>query len=562
MHVSDYVFMKKLLIYFILLSLLFGLFLLIFLASFGGVDDADWGLDPAWSMYFPLELAAEKIQEFFTFGAQNKARLHIELAGERLSETIMILRRSGANATFGEEMSKRGAEKAQELFRRHMKKAVAILVEEKSKDEDMLWLAQELDSILETKEAEIKDAFDKKLDVMNGRELDIFEEIQVSFGAGDDARAQKFLDEFAQLNQKSKKELLEQAEIDIMKRFVFEKEKLERLLEPKIAAEKIIVRVEDVKSALLEKVKKEHITLPKADLKEFEKLLKEAQGSFAKSDFESARKSAREAEEKFDAVQQKFIELKRAPVVLTIDFAGTGSGSFQTTAYGGNSLSEDKFCDPCKKKFDRGTLVVIKAITAEGSKFTGWSGACSETSSCVVLLDSNKNVSINFTSKKPLVQKLPMYRYTHPLAGFSIDYPQTLKVVAAVEAGSKCAEITCFLVFKNPAYGEEGVNYIFVLLLADLKLTPETSEASLKKDVTEGKATPVKIGNRTIYKYSATSETALGLYKSFGIDPSREQFIYVVNAGDRAVIIGFRNPPPGAPASYSDYLDIQSLVIP
>ena len=80
-----------------------------------------------------------------------------------------------------------------------------------------------------------------------------------------------------------------------------------------------------------------------------------------------------------------------------------------------------------------------------------------------------------------------------------------------------------------------------------------------------GEATIVTIGGKKINKYVAEPSpppSALKLYQSFGFEVSRQRTLYVFTSGDAVVIIGFQKPPPGAPANYNDYLDIQSLKVP
>lgn len=76
----------------------------------------------------------------------------------------------------------------------------------------------------------------------------------------------------------------------------------------------------------------------------------------------------------------------RPPLVtLTINQAGTGTGSVFATPAGGS--------------YDQGTTVSIAATAATGSTFSGWSGACAGTTSpCSLLMDANKTVTATFTN--------------------------------------------------------------------------------------------------------------------------------------------------------------------
>ena len=76
---------------------------------------------------------------------------------------------------------------------------------------------------------------------------------------------------------------------------------------------------------------------------------------------------------------------------LTLTKNGNGAGSVTSTPAGID-------CGPtCSSDFDYGTEVTLTAAAAEGSTFTGWSGAgCSGTGSCVVTMDQAHSVSASF----------------------------------------------------------------------------------------------------------------------------------------------------------------------
>ena len=75
---------------------------------------------------------------------------------------------------------------------------------------------------------------------------------------------------------------------------------------------------------------------------------------------------------------------------LTITKTGTGSGTVTGT---GISCGDD-----CTEDYLNGTSVTLSAKADSGSRFTGWSGACSGTSSCKVTLSAAKDVTATFTS--------------------------------------------------------------------------------------------------------------------------------------------------------------------
>ena len=51
----------------------------------------------------------------------------------------------------------------------------------------------------------------------------------------------------------------------------------------------------------------------------------------------------------------------------------------------------------CAGPFVLNSMVTLAAASANGAKFTGWSGACTGTGSCVVTITAAKSVTAAFT---------------------------------------------------------------------------------------------------------------------------------------------------------------------
>jgi len=75
---------------------------------------------------------------------------------------------------------------------------------------------------------------------------------------------------------------------------------------------------------------------------------------------------------------------------LTVTKAGSGAGSVTSNVAGINCGAT------CSANFNPGTVVTLSAAAANDSVFTGWSGACSGTGSCMVTMDSAKAVTATF----------------------------------------------------------------------------------------------------------------------------------------------------------------------
>ena len=83
-----------------------------------------------------------------------------------------------------------------------------------------------------------------------------------------------------------------------------------------------------------------------------------------------------------------------APVTyaLTVAKAGTGTGTVTSTP-AGISCGAD-----CTEPYNTGTVVTLAAAPAAGSSFSGWSGACTGTASCVVTMNAIKSVTATFAA--------------------------------------------------------------------------------------------------------------------------------------------------------------------
>ncbi|MFL5360119.1 MAG: InlB B-repeat-containing protein [Myxococcales bacterium] len=81
-----------------------------------------------------------------------------------------------------------------------------------------------------------------------------------------------------------------------------------------------------------------------------------------------------------------------APTVETLKIDVTGNGSVSSDPRGIDCGTI------CSATFADGTPVTLTAKSASGWSFTGWSGACSGTTACVVVMKSNANVTATFVA--------------------------------------------------------------------------------------------------------------------------------------------------------------------
>ncbi len=102
-------------------------------------------------------------------------------------------------------------------------------------------------------------------------------------------------------------------------------------------------------------------------------------------------------------------------VTLTVSTAGTGSGTIS-----GGSIN----CgSTCSQTTTVGNTLSVSAVPATGSVFDGWSGACSGTALCTVVLGESVNVIANFTVLPTVSAPAPV---TNPVvAVVTTDIPVT-----------------------------------------------------------------------------------------------------------------------------------------
>jgi uncharacterized repeat protein (TIGR01451 family) len=85
------------------------------------------------------------------------------------------------------------------------------------------------------------------------------------------------------------------------------------------------------------------------------------------------------------------------PVTHTLEMtlAGDGGGTVTSDPAGIDCGSD------CSEDYAAGTLVTLSADPDEGSTFTGWSGDCTGTASCVLTMDAARSVTATFTAESP-----------------------------------------------------------------------------------------------------------------------------------------------------------------
>jgi len=113
---------------------------------------------------------------------------------------------------------------------------------------------------------------------------------------------------------------------------------------------------------------------------------------------------------------------------LSVTRAGTGSGTVTSSPAAINCGAT------CSAMLSLGTVVTLTAAPSAGSAFTGWSGACSGTGSCVVTMDAAKSVTATFG--------LPQFTLTVSKVGTGSG------TVTSSPAGINCG-VTCSAAYNS-----------------------------------------------------------------------------------------------------------------
>lgn len=94
----------------------------------------------------------------------------------------------------------------------------------------------------------------------------------------------------------------------------------------------------------------------------------------------------------FDNTIRVLLNTTQPVAVLNVTTSGNGSGTV-TSNPAGISCPDGGWCSA---PFELGTAVSLTAAASAGSTFTGWSGDCSGTGACDVILNTDQNVTANF----------------------------------------------------------------------------------------------------------------------------------------------------------------------
>ena len=94
----------------------------------------------------------------------------------------------------------------------------------------------------------------------------------------------------------------------------------------------------------------------------------------------------------------------KGPFIVNAATTGTGTGTLTSSPAGMNCGSNGTVCSA---SFASGAAVTLTATSDAGSHFTGWGGACNGTGSCVLDMNSDKQVTVGFDANPNLAVSFP-----------------------------------------------------------------------------------------------------------------------------------------------------------
>ena len=135
----------------------------------------------------------------------------------------------------------------------------------------------------------------------------------------------------------------------------------------------------------------------------------------------------------------------------TLSVSNNGSGFVSSNPVGINCGSD------CAESYPNGTSVTLTATASTGWQFSGWSGSCSGTGSCIVNMNSNKNVGATFTEISPTTYNLNDYT---ALSEFVNGGSTTIQFnPGGINCGANCTKYTYGTLVSLTASSSFGYNF-------------------------------------------------------------------------------------------------------
>lgn len=250
----------------------------------GGAALPKAGITPD-SILFVFDRFGEEVREFFTFGSEAKARLHVALAGERIAEIKVIFEEKGIDAP--------GIEKAEVRLKAHFADAAAAI--EESDEDEAKELARELRQEMDEEREALKAVFKERMTDIKTRIQALKAEIEAAEKRGDEEASTKLRAELEAL--KAEKEALDEKEDEHDEALEEEMEKVERQLEDKEEAARAISEAEEEMAEIRAEAATEGVIIAEAEFAKFDRMLAQAKELFERGNYQGAEQLAEQAEE-------------------------------------------------------------------------------------------------------------------------------------------------------------------------------------------------------------------------------------------------------------------------
>ncbi len=151
---------------------------------------------------------------------------------------------------------------------------------------------------------------------------------------------------------------------------------------------------------------------------------------------------------------------------LTVTGAGTGSGSVASSPAGiACTLTAGVATGDCHRNFDDGTLVTLTAKPADGSTFTGWTGACQGPGSCPLALTAEAAVTAEFAAIPPHLILTPASLYREHWDNYwwfdsaSRRFLPDADTILVTSSGRPIGGLTAEVVFIDPCFNEGWLGF-------------------------------------------------------------------------------------------------------
>lgn len=296
------------------------------------------GLIPGNPFYF-LDRIGESVREFFTFNQENKARLQLEFALERIAEMKIILETKGVSAP--------GLGVAQASLQASIEKASNIVDSEQNRGKDVKKLAGEINDELVLQKEALNEVFHDQKDVLKAKEDELKDQIKVANDSDNQELADSLEAQALQINEEKNNLDLKNNELE--EEFENKSDNLERKLDLEAQAGKAIKEAEEKLNGLAEEIQEREnenqLDIPSDTFAKFNNLLNQAKDLYAKGNFQAAKELAENAEKSLKEIKkaiEEFGEAGEADGLPEIRESGNDNTGGENNAHGEKSKKENQ----------------------------------------------------------------------------------------------------------------------------------------------------------------------------------------------------------------------------